>query len=483
MLRLRQWSALLFPVLLTPVLRAKDKPTKPAKPASPWFVDRSLTVSPQRAPLPALKYRLLPPGWDLKEGNAVPIYLRLVHEQNDAARRYWTETPGPWNLLPVDRIPLDQARKFLQGQRRFLRQFELGARRRRAKWNYTLDDGDPIGMLLPDVQIMRHYAPMLVLQVRVALAEGDFTAAAHHVETGFAFSRHISRGPTLIHSLVAIALASQFASTIADFVERKDAPNLYWALTALPRPLISLRKALDFEYRMLEMQIPELGDLDRERTARQWDGVLRRVRAELRSLAPLGPKGVRLFPKDCAPEDPAAKSPDLPAARKFVARTRGLSADRVEAMPPAQVLLLFLVGTYQEDRDDWYRASYLPYRQALPLFDAARKRLGAAPISEAHVPSRLLLPALNRVMSAQARIERILAALRVIEALRMHAAAHDGKLPDKLADVTEVPLPNDPGTGLPFKYSREGATATLVSQVAGDPIPNNGLRYRVTIRR
>jgi hypothetical protein len=482
MIRLRHWSVLIFAVMLTPALRAQDKPP------SPWAIDRSLNVSPSSGPVPALKYRLLPLSSELKEGNAVPIYLRLVHEQNDAARKYWTETPKPWNLMPMDKVPLDEARKFLQHHHYMLRQLELGARRRTAEWSYTLDEPDPIGLLLPDVQWMRNYTAILILQVRVALAEGDFTAAAHHLETGFAFSRHVAEGPTLIHKLVAIASVWEFASTVADFIERPDAPNLYWALAALPCPLIDLRQAVEWEYRMLEMQYPELGDIDRERTAEQWDGVLRRVRTELRGLALGSSEGGKRklpdwFPKDYAPEDPAAKSPDLPAARKFVARTKGLAAEKVEAMPPAQVLLLYMVGTYHEDRDDWFRGFYLPYAQARPLLDAAVKRLREAPISEGHVASRVFLPGLNRVTSAQARIERAFSALRVIEALRMYAAAHDGNLPDKLGDVTEVPIPNDPGTGRPFEYSREGNTGTLVSQVPGDPLPNNGLRFRVTIRK
>jgi hypothetical protein len=471
---------LVLAVLLTPALRAEDKP------ASPWVVDRSLSVSPQGAPVPALQYRLLPLSSELKEGNAVPIYLRLAHEQDDAARQYLTQTPRAWNLLPVDRVPLDEAHTFLQRHRYMLRQLELGARRRTVDWNYTLDEPDPIGLLLPDIQWLRsNYPPVLTLQVRVALAEGDFKTAAHHLETCFAYSRHLAEGPTLIHKLVGLTLADQFAGTVADFMERTDSPNLYWALTALPRPLIDLRGPLEWEYRMLEMQFPDLGDLDRERTAEQWDGVLRRVRTELRRMDEVSegkPKNPEWFPQGCAPEDPAARSPDLPAARKFVARTRGLPADKVEAMPPAQVLLLAMMGTYQEDRDDWYRAAYLPYLQARPLFEAAHKRLRELPTTEGHVPGRLLLPGLNRIMEKQAAVERHLAALRVVEALRMYAAAHEGQLPDKLNDVTEAPLPDDPETGRPFEYHREGGAATLVSRVSGDPVPGTGLRYRVTIR-
>ena len=113
--------------------------------------------------------------------------------------------------------------------------------------------------------MMRGYIPMMVLKVRVELAEGDYAAAAHWLETGFAFSQHVGNGPFLINRLVGIAGANQFSDCLLDFVQQPDAPNLYWSLTALPRPLIDLRDALDFEYRMLGMEFPDLADLDRPR--------------------------------------------------------------------------------------------------------------------------------------------------------------------------------------------------------------------------
>jgi hypothetical protein len=86
------------------------------------------------------------------------------------------------------------------------------------------------------------------------------------------------------------------------------------------------------------------------------------------------------------------------------------------------------------------------------------------------------------VWLAQTRLDRRIAALRVIEALRLHAATNGGNFPDKLADVTVVPVPDDPGTGKPFDFQADGKTATLSSTVPGEPLEHNGLRYRLTLR-
>lgn len=448
-------------------------------PAKEWVVDRAMTLSPAPSPVPALRYRLFPLYTELKEGNAVPIYLRLVHEQNDAARKYRAETPLKWNALPVDEIPLDEARKFLTSMGRFRRQIELGARRKTVDWSYTLDEGSVIGILLPDAQNMRNYGPTLVLQARVALVEKNFDLAAHHLETGLAFSRHMGEGPFLINGLVGIALASQFSDVLLDFVERPGAPNLYWSLASLPRPLIDLRRGMDLEYPLLTMEFPELADLDSPRPTEEWDAVLRRLRIAQRSLAKLDGRPL----PDREPEAPATKSPELPAARSYVARIKGLTPEKVEAMPAAQVLLQYIVGTWHDMRDEVFKGVFLPFPQAFQVLAEAAKRQSAAPASEAKDVGDLLLPALAKVLMAQARLERRLATVRAIEALRMYAAAHDGELPDKLADVTEAPVPDDPGTGKPFEYSKSGATATLTSRVPGAAPPGSGLRYRLTMRK
>ncbi len=75
----------------------------------------------------------------------------------------------------------------------------------------------------------------------------------------------------------------------------------------------------------------------------------------------------------------------------------------------------------------------------------------------------LLLPAVSKVIKAQLRLEWHIAGLRNAEALRMYAAGHNGQPPQKLADITEVPLPLDPFTGRDFEasYSLKNGKGTL----------------------
>src|SRR5205807_1573600 len=118
---------------------------------------------------------------------------------------------------------------------------------------------------------------------------------------------------------------SIFADAILDFIEHPGAPNLYWALTALPRPLISVRKGDDFERGMMVWQFPDLADLDRARTAEQWEAALGRIRAEIHRLVQYDRDAKA--PSVGKASEPASKSPDLAKARKYLVELRKLPAE------------------------------------------------------------------------------------------------------------------------------------------------------------
>jgi hypothetical protein len=95
-----------------------------------------------------------------------------------------------------------------------------------------------------------------------------------------------------------------------------------------------------------------------------------------------------------------------------------------------------------------------------------------------------LNPALSKVRLAQGRLEQRIALLRHVEALRLYAAAHDGKLPEKLTDI-DVPLPPDPFTGKPFRYEIVEGTAHLrgTPPRGEEKNPPYNLHYEITVRK
>jgi hypothetical protein len=441
-----------------------------------------MTVSPAAAPVPALKYRLYPSSYLRKPGNAVPLYLRFAHERPDERKRNLMEKPPAWNKLPLDKLPLAEVKEFLGRHKYTLRQLELGARMKSADWNYTIDDGDPIGVLLGDAQEMRMYPPLLVLKARVEMAEGRFADAVRTLETGLSFSQQVTEAPLLITGLIGIAGASQMADCLTDLIERPDAPNLYWALSVIPRPLIDLRRAFEIEQSLVELQFPDLADFSRLRSAEEWDGALRRFRTELERVLK-GESNQKPAKPGNASSDHASKSPDLEAARKHLVESGAFPAARVQAMPPAEAILRHVSLYYREVGDEVFKVTYLPFPEARPLVPEAEKRLKGLPDTEAGRLVWLFLPAIVKVGQAQNRVERRVALLRAVEALRMHAAANGGKLPGRLADVKVVPVPNDPGTGRPFEYEGGGQSATLTGRVPGEPLHQFGMRYRLTLRK
>jgi hypothetical protein len=81
-------------------------------------------------------------------------------------------------------------------------------------------------------------------------------------------------------------------------------------------------------------------------------------------------------------------------------------------------------------------------------------------------------------------LEQRIALLRHVEALRLYAAEHDGKLPDKLSDI-DVPLPDDPVTGKPFAYKVEEGTAHLRGSPprGEEKNPAYNVHYEITLRK
>ncbi len=88
----------------------------------------------------------------------------------------------------------------------------------------------------------------------------------------------------------------------------------------------------------------------------------------------------------------------------------------------------------------------------------------------------------RRITLLMSRLDRHVTALQCIEALRLYAATHDGKFPDKLSNVTEVPVPDDPVSRKPFVYQRTGAKAVLEAPAPEGATAKEAIRYELNLK-
>jgi hypothetical protein len=433
-----------------------------------------LTVHPAPAPKPALRYALLPELKEINPGNPVQNYLKCFMEQ----QKFF-----------YDKESVDRREKFLTVPLKELPAKELqdygGSALRQADWAARLDKPDwqilpklktdGIGLLLPDLQGMRNLAQTLKLRFRIEVALGRFDDALRTAKTMFALSRHLGEHPTLIGDLVAIAVAQVAIGPLDEMLEQPGSPNLYWALTYLPAPLITIDKGIEGERVLIRGEFHDLDD-----SAPMSEEQIKKLLARYNNLLevakieqPDADRSLRGYV--------AARVKDeklVGAARRRLVES-GLPQERVARFPAEQVILLDEYREYEVRRDDVTKLSPLPTWQALELTSiAAQKKKEPALFAD------LLVPALYKVRLAQGRLEQRIALLRHVEALRLYAAEHDGKLPEKLTDCT-VPLPDDPFTGKPFPYEVNGNTAHLRgTPPAGEQKnPGNNVHYELTMQK
>jgi hypothetical protein len=95
-------------------------------------------------------------------------------------------------------------------------------------------------------------------------------------------------------------------------------------------------------------------------------------------------------------------------------------------------------------------------------------------------PLAVFIPAIARARLQFARLDREIALLRTIEALRDYAARHEGQPPAALDEMKDLPLPIDPVTGRGFEYHHNGRTVILRAPPQPGGNTSEGKRYELT---
>ncbi|HBI43594.1 MAG TPA: hypothetical protein DDY78_12205 [Planctomycetales bacterium] len=425
-----------------------------------------LVLHPAAAPAPALKYPLLPELRDTIPGNAVTHYRRAVKNLMKDVRPEddWFADIEEWLTVPLKEFPRADVGKYLKKCVTTFREVEAGARSEQCDWGLTKElrkKGSAVldsEVLSCDDAGMYAIVTLLSLRTRFEVAEGQPGKAARTLQTGFAAARSLAEKPRLDSALVGTACTSLMETRLEEFIQQPNAPSLYWSLTDLPRPFIDLRKALQGERVGVYGTFPGMAEAAADLNAKPFTP--EQVEKALQFLGDQNSDLLRATTKERLALDLA---PQHEAAKKILI-DQGRPKELVDAMPDFQVGLLVGLRYYDQILDEYLKLETLPYNEGRLRIEEATKRVNElvegkdAPVIP--LPNLFLL-GVTHIYPFRACIDRRIAALRCVEAVRLYAAGHDGKLPPSLEEIKDVPVPLDPVTGRAFDYHVVGDRAIL----------------------
>ena len=471
---------------------AQDKPKD-----GPEFKVINLSVYPAPIPRPAMKYHLLPRLVDQTPGNAALLYdtifIRIAEEdgikqgkselikdekQREQASAY-ADRISKWQETPLADLPKDEVRKTLDDVEPWIMEYaQMASRRTRCDWELPAREiKNPMEVRLPELHRAKSLGRILALKARLSLAEGKPEEALKTLQIGLALSRQVAEGQVpLVNYLVGSAIAGMMREQLLEVPQLYDAPNLYWSLANLPHPVVDCRHVIDgedlgFQRYFAEMAEARTGEHSPERWQQMLETTIDKLRTAIAMLANKDPKTAKAEEVDVK----KILEENYPIARDYLVKL-GWPVKEIRSMAPARVLLLYGAEMWSEMFDDgtkWLGITYSQWPSNLrEHYGDLMKKYEGFPLADS-------FNVMGKVAATQAQCERDFDCLRLIEAIRLYAYDHNGKLPEKLEAIDEVPVPPNPMTGKPFAYRLEGDTAVLLAD--GDTEKN--YEYRIKLAK
>lgn len=448
-----------------------------------------MTMHPAAAPVPLSKISLYPDYSELIPGNRVQGLLKVFMEQDNFFRTVGNEEWQKAIDLPLSEFPSNAREKYSVGSgiaydtkyTRFLGYLDKGARFKTIEWNeYFEIRHDGFYWLLPEVQKIRSLAMVARMRMRAEVKAGEFDKAAITVRTMMGMAQALEQHPCLIGHLVGVAIAMQAVQGLEEMIQQPGCPNLFWALSDMPQPLLSLRMAVGGERMFVSAQYRDYLRTDRALSDKEVNAFLDEINDILKLEDQRGGIVDGLFKNAKLRYALVAADLDrIAKARKRLA-DEGSPADVVKAMPDLQVAILDDFRLYEIHRDEFFKAYNMPYTIAAPVLAKSDEEIKKAK-SRGEIMGPALLPAVWKVKTAQARLDQRIALLRVAEAIRLYAHENGGKLPGSLAEIP-LPLPLDMYTGKPFEYAVKDGVATVHGSNALK-MDRDFRHYEITIKK
>lgn len=282
-----------------------------------------LAVQPMSAPKPALKYLLLPEVRELKAGNPAQYYLRCFMEQrNFFFTKYSNEQRARYLSMPLAELALEKTRNY-GGYA--LRQVDWAARLNAIDWEMVQRmQNEGVDLSLPELGPMRILAEALQVRFRIEVAGRRFDDAVRSAKTMLALARHLGEFPAESANFLGLSVAGRAVDTLQEMVQQPDCPNLYWALTDLPYPLVGLRKGLQGDCTLKETELRQIRE-DAVLSVEQLEKVVSRLSGVMslgREQTGRAPRSFRVCLSACVKDDDRVRA----------ARARLFAARRAEAV-------------------------------------------------------------------------------------------------------------------------------------------------------
>ena len=448
---------------------AQVKVTESTKSGEPnEIIEMSVSAAPQADPI--FKHRLTSMPNETIAGNAATAYMHLFasgfldrcvrfEKQYDDELQAWSQCDTPRDQIPLQKLREASALFDVD----FKHYIDRASRSRHCDWGYQIEDLTgpmAIGVTLDTLQDTRAISRIIALQTKLAILDSRFEDATNLMRMNYRLAENVGEVKLVVGSLIALTVTGISNDSMLALIAAPDAPNMYWALTELPCSIANVRAALRMEVGIGLRIFPEIANAESTiHTREEWSRIVRgmpRTAMEISYAQPPAKRQVDFMALG------AGLLSYAPAKRRLI--DSGMDANQVEQMAVGQVLLIDANREYRRLANRFETAIYFPLEGAIDRARTVEDQLFRAQEEERDsvgtILASMLLPALQHVRYAELRVQRDIDALRVIEALRMHAAK-EGKFPGSLDEVKVVPVPNNPTTGKPFEYRLEGEVATI----------------------
>ena len=435
-----------------------------------------IDVQPSDEPVLALRYRFYATKRDLKPGAAAPHFTRALAQYLQVSE----EARAKWNTFQNDfedgkftgsiEAELEPFKECFEHLRVFGEREDLVSD---SRWR-DLRGPAIWEARLPEAQHSRELARLLKYQAIAQIRKKEFEGAFANVRTGYRLAEFIGQGESVVQKLVGIAIAGLMADVVQTAIATPQCPNLYWALATIPQPLVSVRDAIELELTGVEHVLPILGQSESssmDQTA--WQSLWKSTADDIRRLCADVGYGI-----DASDKLTAAVAIGLSTGledAKSRLKHLGRTTIELKRMPPERILALDTLYEIRRIMSKYGKAYLLPSSVRTDAMANENMELEEFQKQNSHSIAvqvlSIVIPSANRVNHVELRQINSINRLMTLEALRMHAARHDGNLPSSLRELDCVPAIPNPFDGKDYRYRVTNEEKSMVVTLDLEKIP------------